>query len=148
MTGKLTRSWMCLAAIWSIFSLLIILVNSAPNQHIDSLLRASAADDDKLLHIAVYYESKCWDSKKFINEQVSKAIELVPELFKLYLIPFGNANVNLVIDYLQLLRNNFKKIFFSKLKYKWNNKSKMWDYQCQHGPDECYGNIIHVCFEV
>lgn len=47
------------------------------------------------LNIAVYYESKCPDSKRFINNQITKAIDYFPSLLNIILVPFGKANVNI-----------------------------------------------------
>ncbi|CAH2041505.1 unnamed protein product, partial [Iphiclides podalirius] len=70
------------------------------------------------LHLTVYYESKCPDSQKFILEQLQPAIDLLHKYVRLRLIPFG--------------------------------KSKSMDYgdegfECQHGPQECLGNLVQDC---
>ena len=46
------------------------------------------------VNIAVYYESQCPDSRRFINNQLPKAIETFPDLVNIILIPFGKANVS------------------------------------------------------
>ncbi|KPI92611.1 GILT-like protein C02D5.2 [Papilio xuthus] len=72
--------------------------------------------DEHLL--TVYYESKCPDSKKFVLEQLQPAIELLHRYVKLRLIPFGKSrSINYGDD----------------------------GFECQHGPEECLGNIVQEC---
>lgn len=61
---------------------------NAPN------LAFSESDSNNKLTIAVYYETKCTDSSRFFNEQLSNAIKLFSNLINIVLIPYGNANVN------------------------------------------------------
>ncbi|CAK1582870.1 unnamed protein product [Parnassius mnemosyne] len=70
------------------------------------------------LHLTVYYESKCPDSKKFILEQLQPTVELLHKYVRLRLIPFGKS---MSIDY--------------------GDEG----FQCQHGPTECMGNLVQDC---
>ncbi|CAF0741797.1 unnamed protein product [Brachionus calyciflorus] len=75
----------------------------------------------KLLEIGVYYETKCPDSKRFLINQITSAQEKFSSVVDFTLIPFGKAN------------------------YTRDSINSDWNFMCQHGPDECYGNIIHNC---
>ena len=73
--------------------------------------------------IQVYIESLCPDCMYFINRSFKNFIEKVskPNLADIEFIPYGNA------------------------KEKYNETTKKWDFECQHGENECYGNIIETC---
>jgi hypothetical protein len=71
--------------------------------------------------VAVYYESICPDSRKFILNQLIPTYDKLSQYMDIDLIPFGNANVSYP-------NYDFKPFF-----------------QCQHGPDECYGNKAQAC---
>ncbi|CAG2167806.1 unnamed protein product [Oppiella nova] len=71
--------------------------------------------------ISVYYESICPDSRRFILNQLIPTYEKLSPYVDIDLIPFGNANVSYP-------NHDFKPYF-----------------QCQHGPDECYGNKAQAC---
>ncbi|CAG2103650.1 unnamed protein product [Medioppia subpectinata] len=71
--------------------------------------------------ISVYYESICPDSRRFILNQLIPTYDKLSPYVDVDLIPFGNANVSYP-------NHDFKPYF-----------------QCQHGPDECYGNKAQAC---
>lgn len=71
--------------------------------------------------ISVYYESICPDSRRFILNQLIPTYEKLNQHLDIDLIPFGNANVSYP-------NHDFKPYF-----------------QCQHGPNECYGNKAQAC---
>lgn len=62
------------------------------------------------LTIAVYYETKCPDSAKFFNEQLSSALEIFSEIMNVVLIPYGNANVKRK-NIICLIKNLYNPIF-------------------------------------
>jgi hypothetical protein len=39
---------------------------------------------------------------------------------------------------------NVQLIPYGKATYKSNQATRLYDFQCQHGPKECFGNMIHV----
>ena len=73
-----------------VFHLLSILVVGSSLAASSSQLRTINGK----VNIAVYYESQCPDSRRFINNQLPKAIEIFPDLVNIILIPFGKANVS------------------------------------------------------
>lgn len=71
--------------------------------------------------LSIYYESICPDSRRFVLNQLIPAYDKLSQYLDIDLIPFGNANVSYP-------NHDFKPYF-----------------QCQHGPNECYGNKAHAC---
>lgn len=71
------------------------------------------------VHLGVFYESLCPDSKNFIVNQLQNAYSKLSDIIFLELVPYGNA--------------------------KEQQDGKLWKFTCQHGPDECYGNLMHTC---
>ena len=76
------------------------------------------ADDKVRLHL--YFESKCPDSKEFVNDQLYPTYQKLNSIINLRLVPFGNANVSI------------------------SRGGRTLTYSCQHGPDECWGNKYQV----
>ncbi|XP_032526058.2 gamma-interferon-inducible lysosomal thiol reductase-like [Danaus plexippus] len=81
-------------------------------------VHAKGKHDDKV-KIAVYYESLCPDSKKFITSQLAPVWRDFRGQVKVKMVPYGKATHDKV-----------------------NGK---WQFICHHGPDECYGNKLQSC---
>ena len=73
--------------------------------------------------IQVYIESLCPDCINFITNSFKDFYEKVqkPNLADIEFIPFGNA----------------KEVY--------NQTTKKYDFTCQHGDNECYGNLVETC---
>ena len=73
--------------------------------------------------IQVYIESLCPDCVNFIMKSFKEFHEKVqkPNLAEIEFIPFGNANES------------------------YNTTTKKYDFSCQHGENECYGNLVETC---
>ena len=73
--------------------------------------------------IQVYIESLCPDCVNFITKSFKDFYEKVQNanLADIEFIPFGNA----------------KEVY--------NTTTKKYDFDCQHGENECYGNLIETC---
>merc|ERR1712154_120786 len=71
--------------------------------------------------LSVYYESLCGDSIRFITTQLFPAWQHFADdqTLQLDLVPFGKAD------------------------FAANGPS--WDFECQHGPEECRGNKVQAC---
>ncbi|XP_063836872.1 GILT-like protein 1 isoform X1 [Ostrinia nubilalis] len=81
-------------------------------------LAKTKKSEDKV-KIAVYYESLCPDSKKFITEQLAPVWRDFRGVVKVKLVPYGKSTHDKV--------------------------DGKWQFICHHGPDECYGNKVQSC---
>ncbi|XP_060828036.1 GILT-like protein 1 [Bombus pascuorum] len=71
------------------------------------------------VHITVYYEALCPDSRNFFIKQLLPVYHKIPNNVQLEFIPYGKATT-----------------------VKTENG---YEFMCQHGPIECGANIIHAC---
>ncbi|OXA57376.1 GILT-like protein 1 [Folsomia candida] len=75
------------------------------------------------LRLTVYYESLCPDSRRFIINQLYPTINLLGgvnnEFLEAEFVPYGKANTTFV--------------------------NGTFEFVCQHGRNECLGNMIHGC---
>ncbi|XP_076322193.1 gamma-interferon-inducible lysosomal thiol reductase-like isoform X1 [Tachypleus tridentatus] len=71
------------------------------------------------VHLGLYYESLCPDCRQFIVKQLWPTYSELSVILNLTLVPFGNAKVT--------------------------KDGDKWKFTCQHGPKECYSNIIQTC---
>lgn len=53
-------------------------------------------NDAKPVHLEVYYESYCPDSKRFITTQLYPTWELLQDIVYVDLVPYGKAEVSFV----------------------------------------------------
>lgn len=75
-----------------------------------------AQSQEAPVHLSVYYEALCPDSRYFVTQTLHNALSTFPETLSVKYIPFGKAHSNLY-----------------------------GGFDCQHGPDECKGNIVQSC---
>ena len=90
----------------------------------------------KNVSIEVYYECLCPDSVNFITRQLYPTYKTLGKYIDIELIPaFG-----------EVLTYNFLKSFanMSFLQYEADGTGG-WEFTCQHGPNECIGNLYQVC---
>ena len=71
------------------------------------------------IQVEVFYESMCPDSKHFVETTLSSLLNDFSSYLSISMVPYGKGNT--VQD---------------GSKYK---------FTCQHGPDECTGNLYHNC---
>ncbi|KAM8706852.1 hypothetical protein ACLKA7_011019 [Drosophila subpalustris] len=70
--------------------------------------------------VAVYYESLCPDSAKFITEQLYPAMKSeLRDVVDITFVPFGKSQ--------------------------YTTQGSEVTFTCHHGPNECYGNKVHNC---
>ena len=84
------------------------------------LLVSVTACRSQKVNVSVYYEVLCPDSINFVRGPMARAYEEVPEILRLELVPYGKARYEEKPD---------GGVTFS----------------CQHGPDECAGNMVQAC---
>ena len=71
------------------------------------------------VEIALYYESYCGGCRDFIRGQLYPTFQKVGQIMDVTLVPYGNAQES--------------------------PDGSEWRYTCQHGPQECVGNLIETC---
>ncbi|KAL6264955.1 hypothetical protein P5V15_005050 [Pogonomyrmex californicus] len=71
------------------------------------------------VHVAVYYEALCPDSRSFVLKQLGPMYRKLLTNVEIILVPYGKA--------------------------KTVKKDDGYQFMCQHGPIECQANIIHAC---
>ncbi|XP_052750762.1 GILT-like protein 1 isoform X2 [Galleria mellonella] len=84
-----------------------------------SSVYAKKKQDDHKVKIAVYYESLCPDSKRFITTQLAPVWRDFRGVVKVKLVPYGKSTHDKIND--------------------------KWQFNCHHGPNECYGNKVQSC---
>ena len=92
--------------------------------YIKDVIKAEKYDPQILIpKIQVYIESLCPDCVNFITKSFKDFYEKVkkPNLVDIEFIPYGNAH----------------EVY--------NSTTKKYDFTCQHGELECYGNLVETC---
>jgi interferon gamma-inducible protein 30 len=73
--------------------------------------------------VDVYYEVLCPDSRYFVQHELLPAHAKLGDALDVRLWPYGKATTT-------------------------SDGKGSWRFQCQHGPEECEGNIWHACAAV
>lgn len=79
----------------------------------------SAQTQISAVEVDVYYEALCPDSRRFFLKQLWPTYKKIGNSIILKFIPYGNAEVS--------------------------GSPDKWTFTCQHGPEECRGNMIQTC---
>ncbi|XP_061456742.1 gamma-interferon-inducible lysosomal thiol reductase [Rhineura floridana] len=69
--------------------------------------------------ISLYYESLCPACRSFLVLQLFPTWLMLGDIMDITLVPYGNA--------------------------KERKGATKWEFECQHGPDECLGNVMEAC---
>ena len=92
----------------------------------NSRLNAERSLGAKPVNVTIYFESLCPDCQHFFLTQVAKARKMLPDsIMVLDFVPFGNAKMSPISP---------------------STHDRAFSFLCQHGPDECVGNIFEVHF--
>uniref|UniRef100_A0A8D0EJT4 Gamma-interferon-inducible lysosomal thiol reductase n=1 Tax=Strix occidentalis caurina TaxID=311401 RepID=A0A8D0EJT4_STROC len=92
-------------------------------QHKTSLCANLSRPAAAPVEVSLFYESLCPACRGFLVQELFTAWLVLPdEALSVTLVPYGNA--------------------------KEKNVSGKWNFQCQHGPEECLGNMIEVTVTV
>lgn len=88
----------------------------------ERLLEKIKTKESNKLQVEVYYEVLCPDSRYFILHQLYPAWEKVGDIMDIRFVPYGKASHRLS-----------------------GEGEDLYNFQCQHGPTECQGNMVHAC---
>ncbi|KAG0714860.1 Gamma-interferon-inducible lysosomal thiol reductase [Chionoecetes opilio] len=80
---------------------------------------AALGQDAPPVKVHLYYETLCPYSIEFVIGQLYPTWTLLKDIMEVEMFPFGNAN--------------------------YEADGEGWSFRCQHGDDECRGNMIHAC---
>ncbi|CAH0394619.1 unnamed protein product [Bemisia tabaci] len=96
-------------------------VNSEENMYIEKKYDSFGKEISEFLpvKVTVYYETMCPDSRNFFVNQLLPTYEEIPQLITLDLVPYGKASTT--------------------------KHGDKYEFSCQHGEGECYGNKLHAC---
>ena len=71
------------------------------------------------VNFTLYFESLCGGCRDFIKTQYYPTFKLIGSIMNVHLVPYGNAQET--------------------------QEGGKWVYYCQHGEEECIGNLIETC---
>ena len=97
------------------------------------------------VELSLFYESLCPACRGFLVQELFTAWLLLPEeALSITLVPYGNAEVGAGPT-----RCCGHSPWHCRPRSDWlvpqeRNVSGKWHFQCQHGPEECLGNMIEV----
>ena len=80
---------------------------------------SSTAQQAQPVNISLYFESLCGGCQYFIKNQYYPAFKSIGSIMNVHLIPYGNAEEK--------------------------EQGGKWVFTCQHGKEECIGNVIETC---
>jgi len=79
----------------------------------------SNQQDAPRVKLSLYYETLCPGCQMFIGQQVGPAYKQIGNIMDIEFVPYGNAHET--------------------------HDGTKWVFQCQHGEQECVGNVITTC---
>lgn len=71
------------------------------------------------VEVGLYYESLCPGCRQFLTQQLFSTWTMLQDIMNVQLVPYGNAQESF--------------------------DGKQYKFTCQHGEDECLGNMIEAC---
>ncbi|NXS64555.1 GILT reductase, partial [Brachypteracias leptosomus] len=98
------------------------------------------------VELSLFYESLCPACRWFLVQQVFTAwLLLPPETLNITLVPYGNAQVGAAPAAAVGAHPGTASPCSHQLVPQERNVSGKWQFECQHGPEECLGNMIEAC---
>jgi len=85
-----------------------------------AVLASVSSPAPDMLHLKVYYESLCGDSKRFMEEQLKPTWTELHDILVVDVVAYGKANDTATSD-------------------------GGYTFECQHGAEECRGNMMLAC---
>ncbi|XP_005096027.1 gamma-interferon-inducible lysosomal thiol reductase [Aplysia californica] len=88
------------------------------------LTEAAILETAPPVNVTLYYECQCGGCQQFITDVLSKAVDVLGEkgtYMDFNFVPYGNAQES------------------------YDKSKKRWVFTCQHGPGECWGNLVETC---
>lgn len=73
------------------------------------------------VNLTLYYESRCHECRNLTTTQIWPTFQKLSDIMNLELVPYGNTIES------------------------WDPEDGQWVFDCQHGPDECTGDLIETC---
>lgn len=113
--------------IWIIYNYKIIEKEDVMNEsdlgseNNEENLATTPKPDLKVVKLDVYYECLCPDSRYFVLHELLPTFEKVGSMLEIHLWPYGKATTKAT--------------------------SSGYQFDCQHGEQECIGNIFHACVD-
>ncbi|GBP39820.1 Gamma-interferon-inducible lysosomal thiol reductase [Eumeta japonica] len=99
----------------------LIPVNSTEDIRVEEhRIVVTVENELETVEISVYYESLCPDCRQFFMTQLLPVVARLFQNVNIYLVPYGHAKST------HLANGTI-------------------EFECQHGPAECYGNKLHAC---
>lgn len=101
------------------------------------------------VELSLFYESLCPACRGFLIQELFTTWLLLPkEVLSITLVPYGNAEVGAGPTWCRGLSLGHHRPRLDRLVLQERNVSGKWQFQCQHGPEECLGNMIEVTVTV
>ncbi|KAF1653800.1 Gamma-interferon-inducible lysosomal thiol reductase, partial [Eudyptes chrysocome] len=98
------------------------------------------------VELSLFYESLCPACRMFLVQELFTAWLLLPtEALSITLVPYGNAEVGAGPNRCRGCSPRRRRPRSDRLVLQERNVSGKWHFQCQHGPEECLGNMIETC---
>ncbi|NXS45442.1 GILT reductase, partial [Balaeniceps rex] len=98
------------------------------------------------VELSLYYESLCPACRWFLVQQLFTTWLLLPEeVLNITLVPYGNTEVGAGPTWCRGRPSWCRRPHSDRLVLQEEIVSGKWQFQCQHGPEECLGNMIEAC---
>ncbi|NXW73130.1 GILT reductase, partial [Hirundo rustica] len=98
------------------------------------------------VELSLYYESLCPACREFLVLKLFPTWLLLPEeMLSITLVPYGNAQVRSRPSRRRGRSRRCRRPRSDRLVPQERNVSGKLDFECQHGPEECLGNMMEAC---